>query len=123
MTNEILCVYYDCSGFDFPGDVPQLQFEKSGPFASSLNNKIGYIQTYQKNFEFSMEVKFNSIQDHSQLLLVSQDPSYDASSSMIILTHDHSHKKFGFHIWNDGNHDWRYISAQTYVPTSWQKEI
>ena len=65
--------------------VSAVQFEKSGPFSSSLNNKIGEIQFYHKNFEFTMEVKYNSHSMSTQLLLVSQDPSYSIGSSMIIL--------------------------------------
>lgn len=103
--------------------IPSLQFKKSGPFASSLNNKIGEIQTYHKNFEFSMEVKYNSIQKPNQLLLVSQDPSYSIVSSMIILSYNTVSKKFGIHFWNGGKSDWRYVSTPNFIATSWQKEI
>ena len=41
---------------------PRLKFEKIGPFRATMNNKIGYINSYYHNYEFSMELKYGSLQ-------------------------------------------------------------
>ena len=47
---------------------PRLHFEKIGPFRPSANNKIGEITKYYHNYEFSMELKFGSLQGPTQLI-------------------------------------------------------
>ena len=61
------CEYYDCEN---NGSDSSLHFEKIGPFNASLNNKIGEITKYYNNFEFSMELKYGSIQTRRQMLEV-----------------------------------------------------
>ena len=41
---------------------PRLKFEKIEPFKATMNNKIGYINHYYVNYEFSMELKYGSLQ-------------------------------------------------------------
>ena len=59
------CENYDCENNESDSS---LHFEKIGPFNASLNNKIGEITKYYNNFEFSMELKYGSIQERRQML-------------------------------------------------------
>ena len=66
MTNEILCTYYDCSGFDLRNDDSNISIDDSkinidGPISISENNKVGEIDGYFSNYEFSFEVKANQL--------------------------------------------------------------
>ena len=54
MTNELLCVYYDCSGFDFAIEEPKMEID--GPIEISELNNVGKINNYFQNYEFSFEV-------------------------------------------------------------------
>ena len=54
MTNELLCVYYDCSGFDFTIEEPKMKID--GPIEISERNNVGKINKYFQNYEFSFEV-------------------------------------------------------------------
>ena len=59
MTNEILCVYYDCSGFDF--DKSELIIDIGGPINIVRYNKVGKIDDYFDNYEFSYKIKINKL--------------------------------------------------------------
>ena len=65
MTNEVLCVYYDCSGFDFHLDRPVIDIQ--GPVAISKNNKVGKIENFFQNYKLSFEIKLDSLTSQSDL--------------------------------------------------------
>ena len=54
MTNELLCVYYDCSGLDFNLKRPVIDIQ--GPITTTRNNKVGKIESYFSNYKLTFEV-------------------------------------------------------------------
>ena len=74
MTNEVLCVYYDCSGFDFHLDRSVLDIQ--GPVTISRNNKVGKIENYFQNYKLSFEIKFDSLDASSDLSILGLKKKY-----------------------------------------------
>ena len=94
---------------------PSLKFEKIGPFKLTRNNKIGEIDSYYKNFEFSMEIKYAQTTGSRQLILVGPRSTANNNDPLIFLYFEESTNKMYIHFWRDG------ADFQPYVPTNVSK--
>ena len=94
---------------------PSLKFEKIGPFKLTRNNKIGEIDTYYKNFEFSMEINYAQTTGSRQLILVGPHSTANNHDPLIFLYFDEGPNKMYIHFWRDG------ADFQPYVPTNVSK--
>ena len=81
---------------------PNLKFEKIGPFKVTKNNKIGEIDTYYKNFEFSMELKYAQTTGDHQLIVVESSATAHYANSLIYLYFDLGSNKMYVHFWRNG---------------------
>jgi len=92
LTNEILCTYYDCSGFDSRNDVSKIKIEDpkikiDGPISMKENNSVGKINDYFVNYEFSFEVKANQLTAIGDLSISVGPVIPNRSHSLIYLFH------------------------------------
>lgn len=92
MTNEILCTYYDCSGFDLRNDDSKISIDDSkinidGPISLSKNNKVGEIDEYFNNYEFSFEVKANQLTTQWDISITVGLALPSGTQSLIYLSH------------------------------------
>lgn len=84
LTNEILCNYYDCSGFKPKHDV---EIIIDGPISISENNKVGEINGYFDNYQFSFVVKANQLTAITDLSIQVGQAKADNNQSLIYLFH------------------------------------
>jgi len=94
LTNEILCNYYDCSGFNSKIKIDNSEINIDGPISISKNNRVGEIDEYFKNYEFSFEVKANELTTQTDLSITVGPASVSTTQSLIYLFHSYSSDQY-----------------------------